>query len=105
MENKEITKLPPSGQAIGLKWFLFNWMKENLVAQVNKMWEVLLPPGAGTAAVRDSSKKVVIDLSKTNFVSSVVIENDDPDVTITGTVLNGVLTLSFVWTTTDCGEA
>lgn len=103
MENKEIIKLPASGSQVGLQWFLFTWMKENVVGVLNKLWVVQLPPNTGTALVRDSMRKVTIDLSQVNLINEVQIVNDGSAfVDISGTINGNKLVLTFAWTTTDC---
>lgn len=64
MENQEIIFLTP-GETTLAKFFL--WVRNRLVKHVNKQWVVELPPGKGTATVRDSDKKVTIDLSLARF--------------------------------------
>lgn len=101
--------MPASGSKVGLQWFLFTWIKENIVGVLNKEWVVQLPPNSGTGVVRDSKRKVTIDLSQATLGGGsiddqeIVINNDGSSfVTITGDVTDGVITLNFEWTTTDC---
>lgn len=73
-----------------------------LIKAINALLSLkVVPETAGKIQLEEGQSTLEINLPTT--INTVTIENDREDlVTITGTVADGVLTLSFEWETNNC---
>lgn len=73
-----------------------------LIDAINALLSLqVIPAAAGTIKIEKGLSTLEI-LTTGIPDQTITINNDDADVTITGTVLDGLITLNFVWTTDAC---